>query len=81
MNGSNNTIVITTARRCRTMAKKNGDSSDRHKEGSRIGRIRPRYARQLQALADRRGTDFTEELNRAVRELLEREKLWPPDGE
>ena len=41
-------------------------------------RVRGPLAAGLDVLAQRRATDSTEELNRAVRELLEREGLWPP---
>lgn len=41
-------------------------------------RIREPLAAQLLLLTDRNATDFTEEINRAVREMLVREHLWPP---
>jgi hypothetical protein len=56
---------------------KDGEPSRRH----RMGRVREPLALQLVALSERRATDFTEELNRAVRELLEREGLWPLKSE
>ena len=40
-------------------------------------RIRGAFVEQLDRLAKRNGTTGPEEVNRAVRELLEREKLWP----
>lgn len=40
--------------------------------------IRPRLHRELENLANDRETDITEEVNRAVREMLEREGRWPP---
>jgi len=56
--------------------KKPASSTDRHKP-ARMVRVRQQLADQLEILADRRATDITEEVNRAVRELLERENLWP----
>ncbi len=53
-------------------------SGDRHKPAKML-RIRAQLARQLVRLAERRATDPTEEANRAVRELLEREGLWPSE--
>jgi hypothetical protein len=55
------------------------DRKDRHKPAKYI-RVKERLAAQLAVLAEIRATDVTEEVNRAVRELLEREKLWPPPG-
>ncbi len=49
---------------------------DRHKP-SRAVRVRSVYLRSLDALAERNGTTGPEEVNRALRELLEREGLWP----
>jgi hypothetical protein len=57
--------------------KKKTPAQDRHKP-SRMARVRDSLAKKLDDLADRNATDFTEELNRAVRELLQREGLWPP---
>ncbi len=62
-----------------SMARPKKHNTDRHKP-SRMTRIRGRLADQLQKLVDRNETDFTSEVNRAVRELLEREQLWPPPG-
>jgi hypothetical protein len=42
--------------------------------------IREALAKQLDKLAERNATSFTEEANRAIRELLTREGLWPPPG-
>ncbi len=50
---------------------------DRHKV-NRMARVRERLAVQLDLVAAERDTDFTEEVNRAVREMLEREGKWPP---
>jgi hypothetical protein len=44
------------------------------------GRIRAAFVEQLKVLASLRLTDVTTELNRAVRELLQREGLWRLDG-
>lgn len=52
-------------------------STDRHKP-SRMVRVKEIFAPGLEHLAALRGTSLPEEVNRAVRELLEREKLWPP---
>ena len=57
--------------------KSEGPAPDRHKP-SRMTRIRERLALQLDLLADRRDTDFTEQVNRLIQEGLEREGLWPP---
>lgn len=43
--------------------------------------IRPRLHRAVEVLATDRETDITEEVNRAVREMLEREGRWPPPPE
>jgi hypothetical protein len=53
---------------------------DRHKP-SRMVRIKERLARQLDHLVERNESSVTSEVNRALRELLEREKLWPPSEE
>lgn len=57
----------------RWMAKK----KDRHK-ASRMTRIKESLAVELEKLADQNATSITVEVNRAVRELLIREGLWPP---
>lgn len=57
------------------MAKKK--RPDQHKP-SRMVRIRERLAAQLDLIARRNETSVTDEVNRAVRELLQREGLWPP---
>ncbi len=59
------------------MGKQGGRQPDRRKP-ARMVRVRSRYAEQIDRLVSRNGTDFTEEVNRAVRELLTREGLWPP---
>jgi len=53
---------------------------DRHKPSRQI-RLNLRLSVQVEKLADRNATSVTQEVNRAVRELLEREKLWPPSRE
>jgi hypothetical protein len=40
--------------------------------------LRPRIFEQVEQMAERDEADIAEIVNRAVRELLEREKLWPP---
>ncbi len=62
------------------MANKKKPQADRHKP-SRMARVREILAKRLDILAERNATDFTEELNRAARELLVREGLWPPKPE
>lgn len=51
--------------------------TDRHKP-SRLVRVKELFAPGLERVAALRGTSLAEEVNRAVRELLERESLWPP---
>lgn len=57
------------------MAKKK--ANDRHKP-SRLIRLKESLAKRLEELADRNATSLTQEANRAVRELLEKNGLWPP---
>ncbi len=57
------------------MAKKT--STDRHKP-SRMVRVRESLAAQLDLVAEENATDLTEEVNRAIREMLVREGKWPP---
>lgn len=59
------------------MAAKKKQPGDRHKP-ARMTRVREILAVQLDKLVERNATDFAEEVNRAVRELLIREGLWPP---
>ena len=60
------------------MAKKKTDNStDRHKPAKMV-RVRIALDKQLEILAERLASDRTEQVNRAIRELLEREGLWPP---
>ncbi len=63
------------------MAKrKTADSSsskDRHKEAKQV-RINKKLANALDALAERNASTSPVEVNRAVREMLEREGFWPP---
>ncbi len=46
----------------------------------RMVRIRQKLVESLERVIDRRASDLTEEVNRAVREMLERENLWPPES-
>lgn len=62
------------------MSKKQPPSDDRHKP-SRMIRLKERLAVQLEIVAERNATSLTEEVNRAVREMLQREGLWPPKQE
>lgn len=59
------------------MATKKDRNVDRHKP-RRMAGIKEVLARQVDHLCARNATDFTEEVNRAVREMLVREGLWPP---
>lgn len=52
-------------------------AGDRHKPGRHV-RVRAVYLPALDALATRNGTTPPEEVNRALREALERAGLWPP---
>lgn len=59
--------------------KNNKRKGDRHKPGKHV-RVRAGFVAPLEQLASRNETSTPEEVNRAVRELLEREQLWPlPD--
>lgn len=44
---------------------------------TRWARIRLTIAKQVDVLVEKNSSDFTEEVNRAVREYLERQGLWP----
>lgn len=55
------------------MAKK----KDTHKP-SRLVRVKAVLIDPLETLAEHKATSVPDEVNRAVRELLEREGLWPP---
>ena len=59
------------------VSRKNKSGSDRHKPARQI-RLNLRLSVQLDKLAHRNATSVTQEVNRAVRELLTREGLWPP---
>jgi predicted transcriptional regulator len=59
--------------------KRRSPTADRHKP-ARLIRVKPPLAEQLDVLAERNTTSTTAEANRAIRELLEREKLWPRGG-
>lgn len=52
-------------------------SGDRHKP-ARMVRIRTRLAQQADQLAEKLDQDFTQVVNDALREKLERANLWPP---
>jgi hypothetical protein len=51
--------------------------TDRHKPSRQV-RLKKVLADRLEVLADRNATSVPDEVNRAVRELLQREGLWPP---
>lgn len=59
------------------MAKRKISTGDRHKPG-RMVRLKEQLARQLDILVVRNATNTTQEVQRAVREMLAREGLWPP---
>jgi hypothetical protein len=69
------------------MAKKKKSDTDKEKRGSdrhkpaRQMRIHPLLAAQLDVLAERNATTAPQEAHRAIREMLEREGLWPPPGQ
>lgn len=69
---------LNNATMARKSAKAGGDSprKDPHKPRRMVG-IRKALADQLELLAEREATDITELANRAVKELLEKHKLWP----
>lgn len=67
---------------CRTsqnasMSKKDPSNGDRHKPRKMVG-IRKQFIEPLEQLAEDNGTKVTDEVNRAVRELLEREGRYKP---
>jgi hypothetical protein len=49
-----------------------------NRKPTRMVRIRELLAKQLDKLTEKNASDFTEEVNRAVRMLLASEGLWPP---
>ena len=51
---------------------------DRHKPGARQVRIRQVFLPGLDELVRLNGSDLVEEVNRSVKERLEKEGLWPP---
>lgn len=51
-------------------------AKDRHKQRKTTAIRRP-FLPLLQKLAESHATDITDEVNRAVREMLERAGLWP----
>ncbi len=55
-------------------------NGDRHKP-SRHVRVHHALAEALDRLATRNATTAPQEANRAIRELLEKEGLWPPKPE
>jgi hypothetical protein len=62
------------------MSKKKPATGDRHKP-ARMVRIRASMTAAGDALAERLATDFTELVNIALREFLERHDVWPPPRE
>ncbi len=59
------------------MAKQDSKSSNENRKF----KVRPQLLTCLDSLAVRKATDVTELVNQAVRELLEREGLWPPKAD
>jgi hypothetical protein len=55
-------------------------TTDRHKKGQAYVRIRPSLTCILRKIAEQRGTDLTEEGNRAVMVMAEREGYIPPSS-
>ena len=62
----------------RLMGKKRGNRSDDRHKPARMVRLKASLAAQLEAIAEENATNLTQEVNRAVRELLVREGRWPP---
>jgi hypothetical protein len=60
---------------------KKNPSSEKYRKPTRWARVRLRLAAQMDVMVDRNSSDFTEEVNIAIREYLQRNSLWPPpDG-
>lgn len=65
----------------KTPKKKKVASTEKYRKPTRWARVRLRLAAQVDVMADRNASDFTEEVNTAIREYLQRHSLWPPaDG-
>lgn len=60
------------------MPKKPKRDFERYRKSTRMARIRKRLAEQADLLGQRLDKKFTEVVNDALREKLEREGLWPP---
>lgn len=58
--------------------KSDQSSDEQYRKPARMSRVRESLAAQLDILVEQRASDFTAEVNRAVREMLERASLWPP---
>jgi hypothetical protein len=56
------------------------DPPEKAKQNRRV-LIRPVTFQQLEALARREESDIAEIVNRACRELLRSEGMWPPESE
>lgn len=62
-----------------SMAKKNPKQAEaQDRKPYRTVRVRGPLVKQLEKMMEARASDLTEEVNTAVREYLERAKLWPP---
>lgn len=55
-------------------------STEKYRKSTRMARIRRRTAEQLDKAAAKFDKKFTELVNDACREWLERNGLWPPPG-
>lgn len=55
------------------------DSKGGHKNPAKLVRMDPLLWKQLDKLVKLRASDATAEIRNAVREMLERNQLWPPD--
>lgn len=60
------------------MARKKTKPDDRR--SGRPVRVRDELAEALDRLAERNADDFTGEVNRLIREGLERAGMWPPES-
>lgn len=64
------------AKRKPTDDQKGKPANDRHKTRKMVA-IREPFIDLVQQLADSKVVDFSDEVNRAVLEMLQREGLWP----
>ncbi len=69
---------VTLCKHCHGKQPKSPYRSGHFNGTRRIVFLKERLAIQLDALADANASDLMQEVNRAVREMLEREGKWPP---